>query len=172
MGENNTKLIRSSLNLIVIAIAAAIIIVSFVVLTNISNPFYIVYSGSMLPTLKPDDIVVVFPVSFDSLRIGDIIVFKTTKFFHDMNYTFLHRVVEISDVNGLRVVKTKGDNNKDSLEGVDYPITTKEYVGKTIFVIPYIGLLAKVLNPPVNFVVVFVLLSSIFLFKIRKVLFH
>lgn len=166
MNEIRTRLHKPAKNhLIIIAITTTTIILSITISMN--NPFYVVHSGSMLPTLKPDDIVVVFAISFEDLEIGDIIVFN--KSIDGLGYTaFIHRIIEISDKDGQRVLKTKGDYSKDSLVGLDYPITENDYVGKMLFSLPYVGLFAKALNPPINYVVIAIILTSVFLLKYRK----
>jgi len=42
------------------------------------NPFYIVASGSMIPTLNISDFVIInHNILFSNLKVGDIIVFKS-----------------------------------------------------------------------------------------------
>ncbi|WP_278974143.1 signal peptidase I [Nitrosopumilus sp.] len=90
--------------------------ISLIEISEIYNPFYLVESGSMKPALTKGDIVFVSPVSFYDLKLGDIIIFK--KIFYDINLTTIHRVIEINEIDGERVIKTKGDNNIDSFEGL------------------------------------------------------
>jgi signal peptidase len=115
----------------------------------VDNPFYVVPSESMVPTLNVGDVVVIRngpDFTFDDVKVGDIIVFHTDD---GGGRTIVHRVVEIYyyDLqNGDRLLKTKGDNNPQSYEGFDYPIEKKDYYGKVISIIPKIGLLSTTLR--------------------------
>ena len=53
--------------------------------------------------------------------------------------TIIHRVVEIYSEEDQIILKTKGDANPQSYEGMDYPISEEDYYGKVISVIPKIG---------------------------------
>ena len=94
---------------------------------------------SMLPTLEGGDLVVVQPVSISDVKVGDIIVYN------DLCSTggesVIHRVVGFQS-GGLI---TKGDNNRgtDQTSGIaDGPITQQCLVGRVVFVIPYVELIA------------------------------
>jgi len=50
---------------------------------------------------------------------------------------------------GDSLVKTKVDNNRQSYENFDYPISHQDYYGKVIFIVPKVGLM---LIPPYNYV--------------------
>lgn len=116
----------------------------------VDNPFYVVPSESMIPTLNVGDVVMIRNgaegYSFDDVKVGDIIVFHTID---GGGRTIVHRVVEIySDPHtGDRLLKTKGDNNPQSYENFDYPIKKQDYYGKVVAVIPKIGLLSTMLRP-------------------------
>src|SRR5262249_27460728 len=90
------------------------------------NPFYVVASGSMIPILNISDFVVInHNMAFNNLRIGDIIVFKAPGSLipDEQHETIVHRVAHISsEIDGARVIKTKGDANPDSIPNIDYPI--------------------------------------------------
>lgn len=115
----------------------------------VDNPFYIVPSESMVPTLNIGDVVVIRNgaegYTFDDVQLGDIIVFHTDD---GGGRTIVHRVVEIyADVqSGERLLKTKGDNNPESYDGLDYPISREDYYGKVISVFPKIGSLGTALQ--------------------------
>jgi signal peptidase len=59
----------------------------------------------------------------------------------------------VFDSDGQRVIRTKGDANPSSIQGVDYPITEDNYVGKVVYAIPYLGLFLMYLNLLVQIVV-------------------
>jgi signal peptidase len=75
-----------------------------------------VLSGSMVPTFDPGDSIVVAPVAFDRLRVGDVITYRIPV---DDERVVTHRIVEIKRTGGSNpVVVTKGDANdeRDSWE--------------------------------------------------------
>ena len=115
---------------------------------EVDNPFYIVSSGSMVPNLMVGDGVIIqksYGHSFGDVAIGDIIVFRAIDD-KGMDHTIIHRIVEIyfsdeEEENVDRILKTKGDANPQSYEGMDYPIFEEDYYGKVILAIPKIGAL-------------------------------
>lgn len=114
------------------------------------NPFYIVSSGSMIPALNVNDVIIVQEnVPFDKIKVGDIIAFSSPSYHSEI---IVHRVAQIITQSPLEV-RTKGDANPDSIQGVDLPITKYEYLGKVAYVIPHIGYLTHILIPPVNYVI-------------------
>jgi len=83
--------------------------------------------------VRMGDIVVVRGVSFDEIKVGDVIVYKFSG-----KEPIIHRVVEIKD-GGLI---TKGDNNRniDQIsEGIAPPIKAENIKGKAILHIPLLG---------------------------------
>jgi signal peptidase I len=115
----------------------------------VENPFYIIPSESMVPSLNVGDVVIIRNgaegYTFDDVQIGDIIVFHTDD---GGGRTIVHRVVEIyaDSQSGEKLLKTKGDNNTESYEGFDYPIAREDYYGKVISVIPKVGSLSNALR--------------------------
>ncbi len=93
------------------------------------NSVYKVASEDMEPILKVNDGVIVdLMVPFDTLEIGDIIVFLRPSG-HDR--VIIMRIVEITTDSGEeRIIRTKGDANNASIPGTDFPITEKEYIGR------------------------------------------
>lgn len=97
-------------------------------------PLYpsVILTGSMEPVIMPGDVVLVAKVDYDSIQVGDIIVFDNGEKIY-----ITHRVIEIiEDSNGRQFV-TKGDNNysKDSELSNE-----SQFRGKVIKIIPNIGL--------------------------------
>ena len=120
------------------------------------NPFYVVSSGSMVPDLEMYDILVVSGNSpFGEVSIGDIIVFNRPSG-HDR--VIVHRVVAIADEDP-RTLRTKGDANPSSIPGTDFPITDEEYIGSVVYVIPQAGYITRVLSPPVNYIIIAVIVG-------------
>jgi signal peptidase len=89
----------------------------------------------MIPNLNINDFVIVsHNVPFNSLKVGDIIVFKTYGTDESgQHVTIVHRVAEIvtDPSNGQRVIRTKGDANPGSIPEADYPIFQPLYISTT-----------------------------------------
>ena len=143
---------------IIIAVGITIILLGFWFAFGQLNPFYVVASGSMIPNLNINDYVIVsHNVPFNSLKVGDIIVFKTYGTDNSgQHITIVHRVAEIvtDPINGQKVIRTKGDANPDSIPGADYPIFEKNYIGKVMYVIPKLGIITNVFHPPTNYILI------------------
>lgn len=154
----------------VIIIAGVIMIVflgiRFMLGLNVNeSPFYVVSSGSMIPTLNVNDVLIIQGGNFNDVKIGDIIVFKRPNI-HDK--IIVHRVVKINDVNGVTVLTTKGDNNPSIIPGTDYPITKDDYIGRVIFVIPKLGYITNLFPPPINYIIVAIIIIIIFINSFSK----
>jgi signal peptidase I len=88
---------------------------------------YHVNSDNMRPALNRGDAVSISSdKSFDSPRLGDIIVFRTS----NDNKAMIQRIIAINSINGERTINTKGDVEATSLNGTDYSITQSNYIGK------------------------------------------
>jgi signal peptidase I len=143
-------------DIVIVVIGIAIIWIGLRVAFGTENPFYVVSSGSMIPNLNIYDVIVVQGhVSFDQLKVGDIIVFNRP-IIHDK--VIVHRVAEILNKDPL-VIRTKGDANPGSIPGTDYPITKSDYIGKVEYVIPQIGYVTRILTPPINYIIIAVIVG-------------
>ena len=119
--KNHTK------DIAIVAVAIAIIFVGFKVAFGAENPFYVVSSGSMIPTLNVYDVIIVQgSIPFNQIKVGDIIVFNTPT---THNKVIVHRVAQIINQNPLEI-RTKGDANLGSIPGIDLPITNGGSHGK------------------------------------------
>lgn len=143
-------------DIIIVAIGIAIIWIGLRITFGTENPFYVVSSGSMIPNLNIFDVIVVQGnVPFDHIKVGDIIVFNRPNG-HDR--VIVHRVAEILNQNPL-VIRTKGDANPGSIPGTDFPITKQDYIGKVEYVIPQIGYVTRILTPPINYIIIAVIIG-------------
>ena len=112
-------------DIIIVVACVAVIWIGLTAYFGAQNPFYVVSSGSMYPELAMYDIIVISGhILFDDVKIGDIIVFDRPK---DHDRVIVHRVVAVVD-DDPRTLRTKGDNNQNSIVGTDYPITSEEYI--------------------------------------------
>ena len=154
------------ITIVVVGVAIVWLGLRFAFGTN--NPFYVVSSGSMIPALNINDVLIVKDGnsnSFDSLKIGDVIVFHAAA----EDRVIVHRVAEIqTGSHGERIITTKGDANDASIPGVDNPIRVSQYIGKVVYVIPGLGLITKVLRPPVNYIIIAVILAVLFVNRMGR----
>ena len=95
--------------------------------------FFEVASGSMKPTLKINDVILV-KIGKDNLHKGDIIAFQGE------DAIITHRILFIDD----RIITVKGDNNSV----VDKPIVVDQVIGKIVKVFPKLGIWKKVITEP------------------------
>ena len=153
---------------IIAVIAIAIFWIGIRLVFGVGNPFYVVASDSMVPKLKVGDLLMVqhgsvssSPSSYDNLKVGDIIVFKSPGVSEDTGQpeVIVHRVAKIyTTYQGERIIRTKGDANPHSIYLIDYPITSSNYIGKVVYVVPSVGQIARIISPPVNYVLIAVIL--------------
>jgi len=92
-----------------------------------ANSSYTVMSGSMSPTLKPGDLILVKQTSPAAVEMDDIVTVKYE------TRVFTHRVFEKKFEDGIYLFKTKGDANEDPDPSW---WNASQIMGKTVFVIP------------------------------------
>jgi len=152
-------------DIIIIVTCVAVIWIGLTAYFGAQNPFYVVSSGSMYPELAMHDIIVISGHAlFEDVKIGDIIVFDRPI---DHDKVIVHRVVAVVDDDPL-TLRTKGDNNQNSMVGTDYPITEEEYKGTVIHVIPQVGYITKILQPPINYIIIVVIIGIMIIRQISK----
>ena len=123
---------------------------------KVGGPFYVVVSGSMIPVLQVYDIIVIQGHDpFEEVEIGDIIVFDRPS---DHNRVIVHRVVSITNEDPM-TIRTQGDANPGSIPGTDFPITEEEYIGKVAYIIPQLGYVTQILQPPTNYIIIAVVIG-------------
>jgi len=152
-------------DIIIVATCVAVIWIGLTAYFGAQNPFYVVSSGSMYPELAKHDIIVISGHAlFEDVRIGDIIVFDRPI---DHDKVIVHRVVAVVDDDPL-TLRTKGDNNQRSIVGTDYPITEKEYIGTVVYVVPQVGFITQILQPPINYIIIAVIIGVMVIRQIYK----
>ena len=143
-------------DIIIVVIGVLIIWMGLRVVFGTENPFYVVSSGSMVPELQIFDVLVVQGNDpFESAKIGDIIVFNRPS---GQDRVIVHRVTSITNEDPF-TIRTKGDANPTSIPGTDFPITEEEYIGKVAYVIPQVGYITRVLTPPINYIIIAIIIS-------------
>ena len=152
-------------DIIIVAVCVAVLWIGLTAYFGAQNPFYVVSSGSMYPELAMHDIIVISGHEpFEDVKIGDIIVFDRPK---DHDRVIVHRVVAVVD-DDPKTLRTKGDNNQRSIVGTDYPITEKEYIGTVVHVIPQVGFITQILQPPINYIIIAVIIGVMVIRQIYK----
>ena len=166
MLENKDKKFGLIKDIEIIVIGVVFIWFAVKVVFNVDNPFYVVSSGSMIPVLNVGDILIVKDGNtFNSLKVGDIIVFNRPQ---GGDRVIVHRIIEISDRFGEKVIVTKGDANDGIIPGTDFPIREKDYIGTVAYTVPKIGLVLKYLNPPVNYIIIAGIIGILIYTNIKK----
>jgi signal peptidase I len=95
-------------------------------------------NNSMSPNLHQNDIVIVDRnIPFDTLKIGDIIVFRTFGTTNaGQHEIIIHRVIQtLTDTHGQKVIRAKGDANPESIPSIDYPVFLQSYIGKVVYIL-------------------------------------
>lgn len=152
-GATAKKVVR---DIIIVVIGVLVIWTGLLIAFGTNNPFYVVSSGSMIPELEVYDILVVQGNEpFENIGIGDVIVFDRPS---DRERVIVHRVVHIID-DEPRTLRTKGDANPSSIPGTDFPITEQEYIGEVAYVIPQVGYVTQILQPPVNYIIIVIIIG-------------
>jgi signal peptidase len=147
----------------VLFVAVVILLISVIMGTS---PFFFVQGISMHPTLENGDLIVIDRTPFDNLKIGDIIIYNKPEMYPE---PVVHKIIKITFINQEEFLFTKGDNNQfqDPL-----PISRNEYKAKYIGIrIPYAGFLGRALAPPVNYIIIVLLILYLIydnFFKSRK----
>ena len=163
--KNRSKSSGLVRDIIIVVIGIAIIWIGLRVAFGTENPFYVVSSGSMIPNLNIFDVIVVQGnVPIDHIKVGDIIVFNRPNG-HDK--VIVHRVAEILGKDPVEI-RTKGDANPGSIPGTDFPITKSDYIGKVVYVIPQIGYVTRILTPPINYIIIAVIVGIMIVKQLGK----
>lgn len=100
---------------------------------------YAVLSGSMEPSIRIADIIVIGERSRYS--VGDVITFKFE------NHLVTHRIAQINDKLPDILYITKGDANRSEDEG---QVSHKDVLGKVVLVIPKIGHFVSFSQSPIG----------------------
>jgi len=113
-----------------LALLGSLLLVAATNLLGYQN--FVIYSGSMEPTVKVGSLLLTRPANVEDLQVGDVITYRSPG-----NHTTLtHRIVSIRQQDGERVFKTKGDA---SLQPDPREVILRGQVSKMAFDIPYLG---------------------------------
>jgi len=117
-----------------LALTVLIAVVSVIIPLAIGATPMTVLTGSMIPTYPPGTLVIVAPVSPDTIRIGDPITYQLVS---GEPAVVTHRVTAIShDSTGRELFTLKGDNNAAADATLVLPAQVR---GKVSYSLPWIG---------------------------------
>ncbi|TLY01606.1 MAG: S26 family signal peptidase [Thaumarchaeota archaeon] len=52
--------------------------------------------------------------------------------------------------------------------GTDFPIKKNDYIGRVVYVVPGIGVVTKVISPPVNYIIIAIILAILFFNRLGR----
>jgi len=143
-------------DIIIVGVGVLVIWIGLQVAFGTQNPFYVVASGSMIPTLEVYDVLIVSGHEpFEDIQIGDIIVFDRPS---DHNRVIVNRVVSIIS-DDPKTIRTLGDANRTSIPGTDDPITEEEHIAKAAHTLQQEGYITQLLKPPINYIIIAIVLG-------------
>jgi signal peptidase I len=138
---------RTIKQIISVSVTTLMLVVSCAAVTALhqGTKFLSIQSGSMVPTFRKGDLVIVNPVPDKNYKVGDIINFINP---NNAKQTVTHRVQRTlpdDGMQGKRVI-TKGDANA----AADIAIPTSKIIGKVNYSIPYLGFVFDFVRQPVG----------------------
>ncbi|MDN3481521.1 signal peptidase I [Arthrobacter sp. APC 3897] len=118
---------------------AALAALALVVIPMVTgSQTYSVLTSSMAPKYAPGTFLVVKPVPFQELTVGDIITYQIES---GSPAVITHRITSVgADQTGETVFTTKGDNN--SVED-ELPVREVQIKGKLFYAVPFVGFIAN-----------------------------
>jgi len=135
-------------NLLIIPLVFIVFVLIFPFILFSSDKIMVTTTTSMIPVIKPNDMIIVQQTSIDSINEGDIIAFDS----HQEFGIVAHRVIEKWEKDDTIALDTKGDNNENA---DPWYVTDDDLIGKVIQIIPGFGI---VLVGPVRFALVAVII--------------
>jgi len=136
---------------VIVPLVVAVVFLIFPFVLYSGNMIMVVTSDSMLPTLKPYDMIVVEKVGINKVGVGDIIAFDS----HIESIGIVaHRAIEVFDDHGEIGISTKGDNVETS-DG--WVVHDEDFIGKVISSVSTMGIF---LIEPVRYGIVAVIVIT------------
>jgi len=124
---------------------------------------YGVQTGSMSPLIVPGDAVIVRPVTPGSLRVGDIIAYRSAA---EPAVVISHRLLAVN--RQTATLTTKGDHNHQA----DASISEGQVMGRVVAIAPWFGAAASWLRKPLNLALCIVLPIAVVLFSELRRWYH
>jgi len=110
-----------------------------------------VQGNSMSPVYEQFDLLILKLISPEEIKLGMIVAVDHRGNGHFYQGFWVHRVVEIEEIDGEMLVRTKGDSNKYE----DELVVVADVKATVVFSAPVIGFL---LTPPLNVMIILGLL--------------
>ncbi|MBO0896467.1 signal peptidase I [Arthrobacter sunyaminii] len=132
------SVIGTGVSYIALCLAALAALALVVVPMVTGSQTYSVLTSSMAPKYAPGTFLVVKPVPFEELGIGDVITYQIES---GSPAVITHRITAIgAEQSGEKVFTTKGDNNdvEDEL-----PVREVQVKGKLFYAVPFVGFIAN-----------------------------
>jgi len=160
LSKNLSRGLTYVLVVVVIVIGAELLVGS----ASGSSPVYVVVSKSMVPTLQVGDLVITEKVPFNSIHVGQVIVYQMPNAEgtcpNPPGLIIVHRVVGITS-QGLT---TQGDDRKTNPNPDPWdPIPASCVKGLVVLAVPYLGLISMAVTYPWNYALVGLILVFVFL---------
>jgi signal peptidase len=106
---------------------------TFPLLLRTPTPLVVVMSGSMKPSLRPGDLLVVEGYRSRGPEVGDVVVYRSRRY----GRVVVHRVVGVDEAEGKNILLTKGD----AVELADgEPVEMGDVLGSVRWRIGWLGL--------------------------------
>ena len=119
---------------VIIPLVVAVAFLIFPFMLYYGKMIMVVTSDSMLPTLKPYDMIVVEKTIIDNASVGDIIAFDS----HIEGIGIVaHRAVAVFDDHGTIGIDTKGDNVEQEDPWV---VHDEDFIGIIVNIVPSMGI--------------------------------
>jgi signal peptidase len=127
--------------------------------------FFTIYGGSMMPTIPIGSVVAVKSVEASTIKVGDIITFRTGT---EADKVATHRVVELSKGSGALSFRTAGDSNAKPDGNA---VLAENVVGKVWFHVPFIGYLSSFVTTKLGFILLILVPGiSIISLEVRNII--
>lgn len=120
---------------------------------------FVVQSGSMVPNIQINDLIVVKEVSEKELKENDVITF------HDGDDIVTHRIVKIELQNGIKHYITKGDNNNTNDSGSR---VYSDIEGRVVFTFSKGGHFLSLFQGPTSMIMLVIMIFMAFLLNDRR----
>ncbi|MBP3037142.1 signal peptidase I [Arthrobacter sp. zg-ZUI100] len=132
------SIIGTGISYIALCLAALAALTLVVIPMVTGSQTYSVLTSSMAPKYAPGTFLVVKPVPFEELKVGDIITYQIES---GSPTVITHRITSVSaEQSGEIVFITKGDNN-DVVD--ELPVREVQVKGKLFYAVPYVGFIAN-----------------------------
>lgn len=114
---------------------------------------YIIVSGSMVPNIKINDMIINQRVKAYELKVGDIITFVSEGKITE-GLTITHRIIAITqNATGEYLFRTKGDANETA---DDWLVPEDNIIGKALIKIPFVGYIQSFITNFYGFVIIII----------------